>query len=211
MKMWQFCSRQDTESVCRPVRGRFPSGQRGQTVNLLAKPSKVRILLSPGAFFPREEGFLFPVMPPTGGGEYRGPELFYARSAIRMHALLALLPPHRGVRLPLRCRPRTLRWRWGRQAGRSADLLPPGPPGLARRVSLREKANLDCMFWENGGCSVYEARPLQCRSFPFWSALVSSEEWDLHAQQCPGIGKGSLHSRVGDRAVAGAAPEGRLS
>jgi hypothetical protein len=27
--------------------GRFPSGQRGQTVNLLASPSKVRILLSP--------------------------------------------------------------------------------------------------------------------------------------------------------------------
>ena len=25
----------------------FPSGQRGQTVNLLAQPSKVRILLSP--------------------------------------------------------------------------------------------------------------------------------------------------------------------
>ena len=27
--------------------GRFPSGQRGQTVNLLAPPSKVRILLCP--------------------------------------------------------------------------------------------------------------------------------------------------------------------
>ena len=27
--------------------GRFPSGQRGQTVNLLATPSKVQILLSP--------------------------------------------------------------------------------------------------------------------------------------------------------------------
>ncbi len=27
--------------------GRFPSGQRGQTVNLLAKPSEVRILPSP--------------------------------------------------------------------------------------------------------------------------------------------------------------------
>ena len=27
--------------------GRFPSGQRGQTVNLLAQPSKVQILLSP--------------------------------------------------------------------------------------------------------------------------------------------------------------------
>ena len=27
--------------------GRYPSGQRDQTVNLTAKPSKVRILLSP--------------------------------------------------------------------------------------------------------------------------------------------------------------------
>jgi len=68
--------------------------------------------------------------------------------------------------------------------------------GFVNRISLREKANLDCTFWENGGCSVFEARPLQCRSFPFWSALVSSsEEWDLHAQQCPGIGKGKMHSR----------------
>jgi Fe-S-cluster containining protein len=68
--------------------------------------------------------------------------------------------------------------------------------GVAKRVSLREKANLDCIFWENGGCSVYEARPLQCRSFPFWSACVSSpEEWDFHARQCAGMGKGPLHSR----------------
>jgi Fe-S-cluster containining protein len=66
--------------------------------------------------------------------------------------------------------------------------------GVARRVSLKEKANLDCIFWENGGCSIYEARPLQCRSFPFWSACVSStEEWQHHARQCPGMGKGSLH------------------
>jgi uncharacterized protein len=71
------------------------------------------------------------------------------------------------------------------------------PLGLVTRVSLKEKTNLDCIFWETGGCSVYEARPLQCRSFPFWSACVSSpEEWELHAQQCPGMGKGALHSRT---------------
>ena len=71
------------------------------------------------------------------------------------------------------------------------------PLGIANRISLREKANLDCTFWENGGCSVYEARPLQCRSFPFWAACVSSpEEWKMHGQQCPGIGKGKVHSRV---------------
>ena len=42
----------------------FPSGQRGQTVNLLVTPSKVRILLSPNwrpsslrkAFFPSDMG-----------------------------------------------------------------------------------------------------------------------------------------------------------
>ena len=68
--------------------------------------------------------------------------------------------------------------------------------GLARRISLKEKANFDCILWENGGCSVYEARPLQCRSFPFWSGCVSSlEEWENHGRQCPGIGQGALHSR----------------
>jgi uncharacterized protein len=68
--------------------------------------------------------------------------------------------------------------------------------GLTRRVSLRERANFDCIFWEKDGCSVYEARPLQCRSFPFWSGCLGSrEEWDLHAQQCPGMGRGPLHSR----------------
>ena len=71
------------------------------------------------------------------------------------------------------------------------------PLGMARRISLKEKENLDCILWENGGCSVYEARPLQCRSFPFWSGCVSSpEEWEIHARQCPGMGKGALHSRA---------------
>jgi uncharacterized protein len=68
--------------------------------------------------------------------------------------------------------------------------------GIVTRVSLKEKANLDCIFWENGGCSQYAARPLQCRSFPFWSATVSSrEEWDIHARDCPGMNMGPLHTR----------------
>src|SRR5271157_3511044 len=77
-----------------------------------------------------------------------------------------------------------------RQYCRTVDL------GVARRVSLREKPNLDCILWENGGCSRYEARPLQCRSFPFWSACVSSrEEWEQHARNCPGMGHGPVHTR----------------
>lgn len=68
--------------------------------------------------------------------------------------------------------------------------------GLTTRISLKEKANFDCIFWENGGCTRYHARPLQCRSFPFWSGCLGSrEEWDLHALQCPGMNIGPLHSR----------------
>jgi Fe-S-cluster containining protein len=67
--------------------------------------------------------------------------------------------------------------------------------GLATRLSLLEKPNLDCILWADGGCSVYASRPLQCRSFPFWSAnLVDRATWDEEAARCPGIGHGRLHS-----------------
>jgi Fe-S-cluster containining protein len=66
--------------------------------------------------------------------------------------------------------------------------------GAIQRISLTEKPNLDCVFWKEGGCSVYEARPLQCRSFPFWSSCLSSrKEWEQTSRHCPGIGKGRLH------------------
>jgi Fe-S-cluster containining protein len=62
------------------------------------------------------------------------------------------------------------------------------------QLSLREKSNYDCVFWKDG-CSVYEVRPLQCRSFPFWhSVIISAEAWNEAARSCPGMGKGALHS-----------------
>jgi Fe-S-cluster containining protein len=63
------------------------------------------------------------------------------------------------------------------------------------RLSLKEKPNLDCIFWEAAGCSAYSYRPLQCRSYPFWhSALMSPHSWDALKASCPGVGKGVLHS-----------------
>ena len=68
--------------------------------------------------------------------------------------------------------------------------------GGFRQLSLLEQPNRDCVFWVGGACSVYEHRPLQCRSYPFWlHHLVSREEWDRAAQHCPGVGVGPLHSR----------------
>jgi Fe-S-cluster containining protein len=63
-----------------------------------------------------------------------------------------------------------------------------------KQLTLREKSNYDCIFWKNG-CSVYDARPLQCRTFPFWhSVMVSAKAWDEAAKSCPGMGKGTLYS-----------------
>ena len=63
-----------------------------------------------------------------------------------------------------------------------------------KRLSLKEKPNYDCIFWADG-CSVYESRPLQCRAFPFWhSAVESRSSWETVSLDCPGIGKGILHS-----------------
>jgi len=67
------------------------------------------------------------------------------------------------------------------------------------QLSLKEKSNYDCIFWAREpveGCTVYDKRPLQCRSFPFWPSIVNSEKnWKIAARDCPGIGKGKLHSR----------------
>jgi len=63
-------------------------------------------------------------------------------------------------------------------------------------LSLREKQNKDCIFWESE-CMIYEARPLQCSTFPFWESNVSSEyNWDAAAAGCPGINSGKLYSNA---------------
>lgn len=46
----------------------------------------------------------------------------------------------------------------------------------------------DCIFLRGGKCSVYNARPKQCRTFPFWSEnLKSKEAWEKCAKRCEGI------------------------
>jgi len=74
------------------------------------------------------------------------------------------------------------------------------------RLSLKEKSNFDCIFWNasaggadsagGNGCTVYHVRPLQCRTFPFWDyTLCSPQAWKNTGEGCAGIDKGELHSR----------------
>lgn len=67
----------------------------------------------------------------------------------------------------------------------------------AGRRSLTEFANGDCTFFdpEKRGCTIYEARPTQCRTWPFWNSnLESRASWEALSPECPGAGKGNFVS-----------------
>jgi Fe-S-cluster containining protein len=51
-----------------------------------------------------------------------------------------------------------------------------------------------CIFLEESRCSVYEARPGQCRSWPFWPENMSRRGWQSEVLAfCPGVGKGRVY------------------
>lgn len=64
-------------------------------------------------------------------------------------------------------------------------------------LSLIEKRNHDCTFWEDGvGCQVYMSRPQQCRSWPFWPEVIASKTaWQEASAVCPGMDQGRVYER----------------
>jgi Fe-S-cluster containining protein len=78
-----------------------------------------------------------------------------------------------------------------------------------RALSLKERSNGDCIFYDavSGRCSIYPVRPLQCRLFPFWPALLASEEaWNAAAVLCPGMNRGDCHTAEEIRGLLGLKP-----
>ena len=68
--------------------------------------------------------------------------------------------------------------------------------GEHKRLSLVEKTNCDCIFWSNGRCEIYDARPLQCRSYPFWKPFLTDiKSWNTEADSCPGMNHGIIRDR----------------
>jgi uncharacterized protein len=87
---------------------------------------------------------------------------------------------------------------------------------LGSRYSLNEhrnaQGNYDCVFLKEvkvtrgegvnvvthtrRTCQIYEVRPLQCRTWPFWDGLLQSpEDWMRAGRRCPGMDKGSQYTR----------------
>ena len=58
------------------------------------------------------------------------------------------------------------------------------------KYSIKERevnGSFECVFFnsEYSGCSIYEARPVQCRTFPFWDYYkMRVDELKL---ECPGV------------------------
>jgi uncharacterized protein len=68
--------------------------------------------------------------------------------------------------------------------------------GAGMALSLRENAVFDCVFWSKAGCTVYQDRPVQCSTYPFWSSIMDSKaSWKAESRSCPGIGAGELWTR----------------
>jgi len=63
----------------------------------------------------------------------------------------------------------------------------------------RTPAGFDCVFLDRqkmpgkAVCSVYEHRPAQCRTWPFWPSLLESRAaWTRAKKTCPGLDRGAL-------------------
>ena len=62
-------------------------------------------------------------------------------------------------------------------------------------VALKEKKNYDCILW-NEGCTAYEACPIQCSTYPFWTWMVEDEKMGKECSaDWPGMNKGKLHEK----------------
>lgn len=58
---------------------------------------------------------------------------------------------------------------------------------------LKMRLAQDCYFLREGGCSIHEVKPLQCRVFPYWPENVGTRAaWQGLRKYCPGVGVGQL-------------------
>ena len=53
---------------------------------------------------------------------------------------------------------------------------------------LDREGSADCIFLKENKCSVYDGRPTQCRTFPWWiQHLREPSDWEEAKERCEGI------------------------
>ena len=62
-------------------------------------------------------------------------------------------------------------------------------------LALQEDKQYRCILWKDG-CSMYDARPVQCSTYPWWDWLCGSKEmWQECGRTCPGIGSQKMWTK----------------
>lgn len=101
-------------------------------------------------------------------------------------------------------------WFDGREAQAMADFLKLDVVTFLRRHAhtvngkwtLNERTGpngYDCVFLQRDPsgkamCSIYEVRPRQCRTWPFWPELLRSPAaWQRASERCPGMDRGNFY------------------
>lgn len=60
-------------------------------------------------------------------------------------------------------------------------------------IRLTTPPDRACHFLVEGGCSIHQAKPLQCQAFPFWPEHVRYKRaWKRLSANCPGVGVGTI-------------------
>lgn len=70
--------------------------------------------------------------------------------------------------------------------------------------SIKEKNNGECLFYDpaTARCAIYQVRPSQCRTWPFWPDILESPgQWAWASRRCPGIDQGRLWTESEIRSV----------
>lgn len=68
---------------------------------------------------------------------------------------------------------------------------------------VKSEQGYDCVFLRRhedgrGYCSIYEVRPTQCKTWPFWPDLLKSPRtWQQASRNCPGMAKGDGNAGEG--------------
>ncbi len=88
-----------------------------------------------------------------------------------------------------------------------------GPHGRSLN-EVQTDEGLDCVFLDRESmpgkavCSLYDARPMQCKTWPFWPEnLKSPQAWARAARSCEGIGQGPVIPIEAIRIERDATPE----
>jgi uncharacterized protein len=68
-------------------------------------------------------------------------------------------------------------------------------------IETKSEFGYDCVFLDRekvpgkAVCGVYEDRPAQCRTWPFWKSNLGSRwAWERATQTCPGMDKGKVYT-----------------